>query len=377
MGFADPLLGEIDPDGLAAGYVFFGEEDYLAEGFIQRLKEALIPLEAEGFNVERFDLAVARWPEVIDTARTAPFFLSPWRLVVAKAVEKDREGKPAKEDKEPGKLSSLDEKIIREYFRSPASRTILVVVIKGRVKKTHPLVRFFGTLTRSAVVLQEVKPLKEEALRLWMKERLAGLGKTATFDALLRLEELVGSDLRRLDREFEKIALYVGDRKTVAIEDIIDVCDRTKGFIDWDLTDALKRADQRTALLTLNRAFQEGEEPENIMRVLARFFRDLLLAKLWLAEGQSRKEIFAFLKPQIKENFAKLYADEFRALFSLVDRLALAEISASVRDLERVDLAIKTTGDSVEPLIERFVVEYCRRLRRPRERGGLISRARG
>ena len=377
MGFADPSLGEINPNELAAGYVFYGEEDYLAEGFIQRLKQALISPEAEGFNVERFDLAVARWPEIIDTARTAPFFLSPWRLVVAKVVEKDRDGKPAKEDKEIGRLSSLDEKIIREYFRSPASRTILVVVIKGRIKKTHPLVKFFGTLTRHAVVLQDVKPLREEPLRDWMKQRLSALGKAATFDALLRLEELVGSDLRRLDREFEKIALYVGDRKSIDIQDIIDVCDRTKGFLDWDLTDALKRGDRRLALLTLNRAFREGEEPENIMRELAKFFRDLLLAKLWLAEGRGRKEIFAFVKPQIKENYVKLYADEFRALFSVADRLSLAEISASVRDLERIDRSIKTTGDTIEPLIERFVVEYCRRLQRPGERGGAISKARG
>jgi len=377
MGFADPSLREINPNELAAGYVFYGEEDYLAEGFIQRLKQALISPEAEGFNVERFDLAVARWPEIIDTARTAPFFLSPWRLVVAKVVEKDRDGKPAKEDKEIGRLSSLDEKIIREYFRSPASRTILVVVIKGRVKKTHPLVKFFGTLTRHAVVLQDVKPLREEPLRDWMKQRLSALGKAATFDALLRLEELVGSDLRRLDREFEKIALYVGDRKSIDIQDIIDVCDRTKGFLDWDLTDALKRGDRRLALLTLNRAFREGEEPENIMRELAKFFRDLLLAKLWLAEGRGRKEIFAFVKPQIKENYVKLYADEFRALFSVADRLSLAEISASVRDLERIDRSIKTTGDTIEPLIERFVVEYCRRLQRPGERGGAISKARG
>jgi DNA polymerase III delta subunit len=378
MLFIDPLLGEINEDKLAPGYVFYGEEDYLAEGFIQRLKQSLISPEAQGFNVERFDLAAARWPEVIDTARTAPFFFSPWRLVVAQAVEKDRDGKPFKEDRSAfGKLSSLDEKIIREYFRSPASKTILVVVVKGRVKKSHALVRLFGTLGRSGVVLQEVRPLKEEALRLWMKQRLAALGKTATLDALLRLEEVIGNDLRRLDREFEKIAVYAGDRKTIEIEDVLQVCDWTKDFVEWDLTNALKKGDQRLALLTLNRAFQEGEEPENIVRVLARFFRDLLLAKLWLAEGRGRKEIFAFLKPQVKETFAKLYADEFRALFSLVDRLSLVEISAIVRDLERIDLSVKTTSDSVEPLVDRFVVEYCRRFERQRERGGVTSRGRG
>jgi len=378
MAVIDPLIGEIKEDKLAAGYVFYGEEDYLAEGFIQRLTQALISPEAQGFNIEKFDLAGARWADIIDTARTAPFFFSPWRLVVVRAVEKDRDGKSAKEDREAGgKLSSLDEKILRGYFRSPASRTVLVVVIKGRVKKNHPLVRFFGSLPRSTVVLQEVKPLRQDALHLWMKQRLAALGKAATSDALLRLEEVAGSDLRLIDREFEKITAYVADRKTIDIEDILQVCDWTKGFVEWDLTDSLKKGDQRQALLTLNRAFQEGEEPENILRVLARFFRDLLLAKLWLSEGRGRKEIFAFLKPQIKETFVKLYADEFRALFSLLERISLGEITSTIRELEKIDLAIKTTGISIEPLIERFVVEYCRWLQRPQERRSATSRERG
>jgi len=378
LAVIDPLLGEIREDGLAAGYVLYGEEDYLAEGFVQRLKEVLIPPEAPGFNLERFDLAGMRWPDIIDSARTAPFFFSPWRIVVVKAVEKNSDRKGGKEDGESlGKLSSLDEKVIREYFRSPASKTVLVVVIKGRVKKTHPLVKFFASLPRSAVVITEIKPLKQGTLHAWMKQRLAALGKSATPDALARLEEVVGNDLRLIDREFEKIAAFTADKKTIDIEDILQVCDWTKGFVEWDLADALKKGDQRQALLTLNRAFQEGEKPENILRVLAKFFRDLLLAKLWLGEGRSRKEIFAFLKPQIKESFANLYASEFRALFSLLERMSLGEISWTLRELEKIDLSIKTMDSQEQPLVERFLVEYCRRLKRPREQRSATWRERG
>src|SRR4030043_2313011 len=198
MAATDPLAGEIREDRLAAGYVFYGEEDYLAEEFIRKLKGALLSPEAQGFNLERVDLAGMRWPDIIDTARTAPFFFSPWRIVIVRAVEENREGKEAREGKESSrKLSSLDEKIIREYFRSPASRTVLVVVITGRVKKTHPLVKFFDSLPRSVVVLKEVKPLKQGQLYAWMRQRLAALGKSATPDALRRLGGGGGRDLRR------------------------------------------------------------------------------------------------------------------------------------------------------------------------------------
>jgi len=378
MAPTDPLAGEIREDRLAAGYVFYGEEDYLAEEFIRRLKRALISPDAQGFNLERFDLAVMRWPDIIDTARTVPFFFSPWRIVVVRAVEENREGKEAREGKGSSrKLSSLDEKIIREYFRSPASRTVLVVVITGRVKKTHSLVKFFDSLSGGAVVLKEVRPLKKGDLHAWMMQRLASLGKSATPEALGRLEEVAGSDLRRIDRELEKIAAFAADRKTVDIEDVLQVCDWTKSFIEWDLAEALKRADQRQSLLILNRAFQEGVRPEHILRVLANFFRDLLLAKLWLREGRDRKEIFAFLKPQIKEAFVKLYAEEFKALFSLLERLSIGEISWAVRELEKIDFSIKTMDVSEQPLMETFVIEYCRRQQQPRERRSAIWKEKG
>src|SRR4030067_2482416 len=111
MADTDALAGEIREDRLAAGYVFYGEEDYLAEEFIRRLKRALPSPDTQGFNLERFDLAGMRWPDIIDSARTAPFFFSPWRIVVVRAVEKDRDGKEGKGGREDcGKPASLHSK---------------------------------------------------------------------------------------------------------------------------------------------------------------------------------------------------------------------------------------------------------------------------
>jgi DNA polymerase III delta subunit len=355
----DPLVTEVREDRLASCYFFYGEEEYLAELFIRRLKQVLMTPDAQGFNLERFDLVGMRWADVIDTARTAPFFFSPWRIVVVKALEDNGDRRNTKERREGARrLSSLDEKIIREYFRSPASRTVLVVVIAGRIKKTHPLVKFFVSLPPSKVQSRELKPLKTNVLHDWMARHLASLGKSATPAALSRLEEIVGKDLRRIDQELEKLAVYTAERKMVDLEDVHQVCDWTRSFVEWDLTDALKKGDSRQSLITLNRAFQEGEKPENVMRVLASFFRDLLLARLLLREGRERKEIFSLLKPQIKETFVKLYADEFRALFSLVDSLPLEELNWAIRELEKIDLLIKTSDASAQTLIETFVIAY-------------------
>ncbi len=369
----DPLGVEIIEDRLASCYLFYGEEEYLAELFLRRLKQALITPDIQGFNIEKFDLAGMRWADIIDTARTAPFFFSPWRIVVVSSGEGDRERKDAKERREEGKkLSSLDEKILREYFRSPASKTILVLIIAGRVKKTHSLVKFFLSLPRAKVQSWELKPLRTEALHEWMLRRLAASGKSATPAALSRLEEIVGSDLRRVDQELGKIVVYTAERKMIDIDDVHQVCDWTRSFVEWDLTNALKRGDSRLSLITLNRAFKEGEKPEYVLRILANFFRDLLLARLWLQEGRDRKEIFSLLKPQIKESFVKLYADEFRALFSLVDRLSLGELNWAIRELKTIDHLIKSSEANAQCLIEAFLVGYFGR-QPQKEKDGLAS----
>ncbi len=364
----DPLAVEINGDRPASCYFFYGEEEFLAELFIRRLKQVLITPDAQGFNIERFDLAGMRWADIIDTARTAPFFFSPWRIVSVKSMEDSRERKETRERKDGSRrLSSVDEKIVREYFRSPASRTVLVVVVTGRVKKTHPLVKFFLSLPRSKVQGWELKPLKADILRDWMGRQLAVLGKSATPDALIRLEEIVGNDLRRIDQELEKLAVYTAERKMIDLDDVHQVCDWTRSFVEWDLTNALKKGDSRRSLLTLNRAFQEGEKPENVVRVLANFFRDLLLAKLWLQEGRDRREIFSFLKPQIKETFGKLYTDEFRILFFLVDSLPLEELNWVIRELEKIDLLVKTSDANAQALVETFLIEYLGRQNRARK----------
>ncbi|MBN2409264.1 MAG: DNA polymerase III subunit delta [Candidatus Aminicenantes bacterium] len=365
----NPLTVEVNKDQPAPCYFFYGEEEYLAELFLRRLERTLITPDAQGFNSERFDLAGMRWADIIDTARTAPFFFSPWRIVVVTSVENSRERKETRAHGDGSrKLSSMDEKILREYFHSPASRTVLMVVMTGQVKKTHPLVKLFLSLPKSKVQSGELKPLKPDALQDWMARRLAASGKSATPAALSRLEEIVGSNLRRIDQELEKIAVFTAERKMIDLDDVHEVCDWTRSFVEWDLTDALKKGDARQSLLTLKRAFQEGEKPENVLRILANFFRDLLLAALWLREGRDRKDIFSELKPQIKETFIKLYADEFRAFFSLVDSLSLEELNRVIRGLERIDLSIKTSDADAHGLIEMFLLEYFGRKNRAGKR---------
>jgi DNA polymerase-3 subunit delta len=226
------------------------------------------------------------------------------------------------------------------------------------------------------VVLEELKKLKGKDLSNWMDKRLAALGKSATSDAHRRLVEIIGNDLRRLDNELQKIATFVAERKVIDIDDVHQVCDWVKTFIEWELADALERADYKESLLVLNRSFQEGTSPPYVVGILANFFRGFLLAKLWLKEGRDRKEIFAFLKPRIQENW-NTYADKFRDLFSLIEGFSDEDLNSAIRELARIDLMVKTSDAAPQVLLEGFIYDYCRRVNRQREKLKSIWRGRG
>ena len=164
--------------------------------------------------------------------------------------------------------------------------------------------RLFSSLPSSLVYVKELKPLKNRALFTWMERKLATLGKRATHDAMARLAELAGNNLGRMDNEIEKISTFIGDKKIVELDDVNAVSGWIKSFFEWEILDNLEKADYEKGLIVLDNLFKESMRPEFILGLVAKFFRDVFLAKLWLREKEKdKKAIFKELKPQIQERF--------------------------------------------------------------------------
>ena len=352
-------------DRLRPCYVYYGEETFVADEFILRLNQKLISEGDQGFNGETFHLAESNWRDIVDLARTIPFFFSPWRVIVVKA------GNGMKE-----KLSSTDESLLAEYFESPSPRTVLVVVISGKVEKGQSLMRFFGSLPPAAVSLREMKPLKKPELERWIDRRFQEAGKRALPDALRRLGEVAGNDMRRLSGEIDKLITFAGDRPVISPEDIDQVCDWTKTFPHWELTSSLEKGDLEGCLVILDNLFREGTEPMYILGTISGFFRDLLMAKAWLREREKdKKEIFRALRPRIQESWGGLYREKFEEFFALAEGIPQAQLSRELRALERIDLLLKSSDALPQPLLEAFLSAYFGRRKKP-SRGRAILRGR-
>jgi DNA polymerase III delta subunit len=343
------LRKEIDEKSIHPCYFLYGEEPFLAEEFVKDLQKSLISPDQQDYNIEKYSLEDHSWMEIMDGARTLPFFFYSWRIILVSLPVGKGE-----------RLSSTEEKVIKDYFSSPSTQTIMVVVYPSKLKRNASIFRLFSSFPSSLVYVKELKPLKERALFGWMERKLSSLQKRATQDAIGRVAELAGSNLASLNNELEKISSFIGEKKIIELDDVNAVSGWIKSFYEWEIVDGLEKAELKKSLMVLDHLFKEGERPEFILGLIAKFFRDVFLAKLWLREKEKdKKAIFKELRPQIQERFGNFYTEKFRDFFSLVESIPMEDLARWLSELREIDLKIKSSDSSAQTLLEEFLYGYC------------------
>ena len=383
--FISLLDRDVQETDLACGYFLYGQESFLAHQFVGQLRTPPCPPkklpadkqpdglqpsnkppeDMQPMDFERFWMDEADWTEVIDAARTAPLFITPRKLIVAEFLPReDDQGKDRPEDK----LSEVEEKVLADYFASPSPRTVVVIIYPRSTwnAKSAPVFKLFTRQLADRVVSRELKPLKDKGLRAWLERSLRDRKLALTPEAKARLEEVVGNDLQQLSSEMDKLISFSARKPVINAEDVELVCGWTRSPENWELSDALTGSDLASCLKVLDSLFKSGEEGIKVLNSVIRFFQEILQAKGWLREkAKDRKEIFRAIKPNIKENYVKLYTQKFHDFFSLVDGLSGRELGLILDELSRIDRLAKSSDVSVRILLEGFMVEYCRRLTRP------------
>jgi DNA polymerase-3 subunit delta len=363
-------------DALRACYLFYGEDAYEAREFIEATRARLFAGKPAEFGVERYYVPETGWREIVDSARTTASLFADWRLIVVHVEAKRPKGDDEAADGPapavgPGgrRGAKGGEEVLAEYLASPSAQTVLVIVLGGPARKTHPLVKIVSSFEDTVAEVEELKPLKDYSATKWLEARAARMGVRIEPPAMERLFEMTGYDKATLVGELEKLGLFAGERRAIKLEDIERLAGRVKSFEGYEIENGLLAADVRQTLIVIDRLFRDGHRAEELVGQMARFFRDLLLAKVRLREGAARKEIFAELKPQINPAFTNVYRPVFDRLFALVDRLTFDDLRDLLGGLRRVDERLKTSDSAPQALLERFVIEFGAAA----ERRGIIS----
>jgi DNA polymerase-3 subunit delta len=252
---AETFYQSLSQSKFSAVYIFCGEEDFLIDEALQALVTKVLPGDTENFNLDILSAVETDTREIVARANSFPL-MSQYRVVIVKDL--DRRGEKSRE-KEKGNDALLS------YLNNPSPTTILVLVVKKLDKELKGKGEFV-----------EFSRLDEGRLRRWIEERGARYGKRVRPEASQALITYVGSSLRALDRELEKISVYVDEKKTIDIDDVNAVVGLSKTYNVFELSRAVGSRDLKRSLEILERMMEFGEHPPLMVAVLTKHFMSLL-----------------------------------------------------------------------------------------------------
>ena len=311
-------------------YLIVGDDDVEMSQLVSDIS-ALVEEDLRAFNLERLyanDKGVSPFT-VAQAARTLPM-LGERRVVVVLRAERflkpkrrgGAEGAEGGEETEaPGDLAELE-----EYVRRPEPLTVLVFVAADVDRQR----RIYKAMQKSATIVEcwglkgskDARMDSREAARAaeaLVKQAVSSAGQAIDLAASRLVAARAGTDISRLRSDVERLLLYAAGKPKITMQDVQEVVSGETSQDDWAVTNAIARRDAAEALRQLALSLDAGGVSYQILGQLAWYVREKMPA-----------------------------ADPKR-------------VPTAVEALFRTDLELKSSAGDPRVLLERLVVDLCRR----------------
>ena len=315
-------------------YIFHGEETYLRDHYLGRLRELLLAGGMGEFNLHEIT-AKDMSPHALEEAVDCLPMMAQRTLVqvtdfdLFKAGEKDREGYISILSQLPDYCCVVFLYDLIDYKGD--ARTKLAAAIKDH-----------GTVVN--FIRQDQGDLVD-----WVRRRFRALGKEIDSRLALDLIFLCGDLMHNLIGEIEKIAAY-SKAPHITRGDIEAVATPQLDAVVFRMTDAIGEGQFDRAMGVLGELFQMQEPPIKIMWSLGRQMRQLYSARLALERGKGTEFVAGLwgLKPYPADKLVRS-----------AKRFSLPWCRRAVVRCGQVDLAMKSTGQDGKELLTGLMLELA------------------
>lgn len=310
-------------------YGVFGQEAFLIDQALEQFTTSPAFAANPSLNQERFQAMETSPSKVLDSANTLPF-LGSRRLVMVQDID-------------AWKAEALNQFL--DYFNNPAPTTCLVF----SATRLDARSRFAKALQSKGKVLAVRKPYPKE-LPAWLQERAKIRGKNLSPSAARVMVELGDMSLMDLDREIEKICLFVGIEKELTPQVIKNVTSQGRLFSVFDLTNALARYDLGRALSALSHLLSMNEAPLAILGMITRLFRQVGQVRHILDSGGNESQVQQAMRipPQATTDLIKRARRETPSSLAVI-----------LDDILMADLALKSSASADKIIMEDLLFKLC------------------
>lgn len=307
-------------------YLFYGEEDFLSDEAVERLLSSALRETERSFNLDILSANDADAREIV--ARASAFPMVAERRVV---VVRDADHLPEK---------GLE--LLAHYADQPSPSTCLVLV----AAKPDMRRKAFATIKRSGTAI-EFRPLYENQLPDWIERRVDRRKGSITPEAAKLLAAYVGSSLRDIENELDKLFLFVGDRSNISEGDVAAVVGLTREYSVFELQRAIGERNLPRAVEVMEKILDANEPMPLIVSILTNYFATLWKIGDLLRRGTKQSELTGQVRVNpyfLKEYIATLKVYSLEEIEGVFHRLATAEEE------------YKTAGADVKSIMHRFLV---------------------
>ncbi len=313
-------------------YLWYGDDRFLIREGLKVLKSFYCMTDPSGSGIESVSANDLSPREIVDSANAMSFF--PNRLVIVEDVNYFQDGKAA--ELEP----------FYDYFAHPNPMTCLLFITEG----VHKGRKFYKLINKTGEVIEFCTPKRAQEWQVWLQAELKARDKVMNRQAASQFIEWTGHHTGVLSQELDKLAVFVGERRQITLEDIQAITPQSIEMNIFNLLDAVAGRSAVKALQALCEVLRK-EHALKVLGMLVRQVRLLLGCDSLRRQGGNVTEVPAALG---------ISPFEAQKVWQQSTRFSTEQLSRALSECLNTDLALKTGGGDPGLLLEIMIIKFCR-----------------
>ncbi len=324
--------------GLKPQYLFYGQERYLIDQFIDKMIDKYVPDSYRDFNLIVFDGERTGVDEIIDACETVPFF-NEIKVVIVRNATFFRSKK--------ANVTPEGESRLLDYFKQPLESTKLFFISNQSIDKRKKITKEIQKEGR----IVEFGKLDHNIFIKWMHKQIKSYGKDLdqqTMNYLVNrmayLDKHSSKNLLDVENELRMICSSLIDRDHVSNEDIDKYVKKPLDADIFQMVDAVGQKKAETAILIMHELLNKGEPIQVIFSMICRQFRLLKKVKMLVDEGYNQASIAKLLSAHpyaIKNIMKQIHRFDGKVLTLILDKCSTIDYKMKSTAMDPV-LAIET-----------------------------------
>lgn len=330
------LKNQIKAGEYSPVYMFYGEESYLKEFYAKKLQSKIVEPTFADFNFHSYDGKKVTMSEILVDAETVPMMAEySFLLVHDYPLDKSKE----------------DIEALKEYLKDPCDYAIIVLWydnIEVDTKKNSKWKSIETAVSKAGTVVDFEKRTESELTKLIVA---SAKKRNCTIDLndARYLISVVGSDIKTIFNELEKLCAFVGEGviTKAIIDDLAVKCLQARVY---NLSKFILAGNSDGAYGVLQALFAQKEEAIPILAVISSCYIDMYRVKCARAAGEDDASLVANFNYKGREWLIRNAARDSK-------NLSIDNLRDAITLLSQTDEMLKSTSVDKNLLLEETVAK--------------------